>query len=173
MFKERRFPDAERGLARLRDAGYGSVVSVAYVPDPARMEMLRDYGFSLLGGCSIIDKRRGGGSIKVGDREMTGLLRMLDPTPAQLAEFEELCALKAAQNPLVDLWYFSSECPAGCLPLAAHLDVFARFLTNEEIAGELGIAEETVKQHASSVYRKLGVGDRRAAARAAAAALAG
>lgn len=121
-------PDAERGVERLRDVGFGSAVSVAYVPDTQRMKMLRKYGISLAGGCSIIDKRRGGGSIKVGDRELTGILKMLDPTPAQLSEFEKLCALKAAQNPLVDLWYFSSECPAGCLPLSAHLDAFSKFL---------------------------------------------
>lgn len=52
------------------------------------------------------------------------------------------------------------------------LERFARHLTNEEIARELNIAEETVKQHASSLLRKIGVSNRREAARMAPAWLA-
>ncbi|MBT3378526.1 MAG: hypothetical protein HN742_25030 [Lentisphaerae bacterium] len=138
-------PDSGRGMERLRAVGFGSAVSMAYVPDPQRMAQLQTYGISLAGGCSIIDKRRGGGSIKVGDRAITGILTMLDPSTAQLGEFEELCALKAAQNPLVGVWYFSSECPAGCLPLAAHLDTFAKFLVATHQGVKRGNPRATVQ----------------------------
>lgn len=47
------------------------------------------------------------------------------------------------------------------------LERFARHLTNEEIAAELDIAEATVKQHVSSLLRKLGAANRREAARVA------
>ena len=47
------------------------------------------------------------------------------------------------------------------------LSLLARRMSNKEIAGELHISEATVKRHAHSIYAKLGVSGRRAAARAA------
>ena len=45
--------------------------------------------------------------------------------------------------------------------------LLGRRMSNKEIAGELHISEATVKRHAHSIYAKLGVSGRRAAARAA------
>ena len=40
------------------------------------------------------------------------------------------------------------------------LRLIARGLTNSEIASELCISKDTVKNHVSNMYRKLGVSDR-------------
>jgi len=47
------------------------------------------------------------------------------------------------------------------------LRLIARGLANKEIAKELHIAKDTVKQHAKAVYQALGIGSRSQAARAA------
>ena len=56
-------------------------------------------------------------------------------------------------------------------PLSARETVVLRYLptllSNQEIAGELYVSVNTVKTHLKSIYRKLGVSDRRAAVRLA------
>ena len=56
-------------------------------------------------------------------------------------------------------------------PLSARETVVLRYLptllSNQEIAGELFVSVNTVKTHLKSIYRKLGVSDRRAAVRLA------
>jgi len=56
-------------------------------------------------------------------------------------------------------------------PLSARETVVLRYLptllSNQEIAGELFVSVNTVKTHLKSIYRKLGVSDRREAVRLA------
>ena len=47
------------------------------------------------------------------------------------------------------------------------MELMARGSTNGEIAGELHLSPHTVKDHASAVYRKLGVRNRAEAVRRA------
>jgi len=49
------------------------------------------------------------------------------------------------------------------------LDRLRRHWLNKEIAADLAVSVETVKTHTANLYAKLGVGDRRAAVRRAAA----
>jgi DNA-binding NarL/FixJ family response regulator len=57
---------------------------------------------------------------------------------------------------------------AGLSPKERAVLVFvARGLSNKEIAKELWVSEQTVKFHLTNIYRKLGVGNRTEAARAA------
>lgn len=97
------------------------------------------------------------------DPRMTRVLLEAPPT-ASVAEThtkEQAAASAGAAAP--------PPAPAPAVPLvrgreAEVLHLVAQGLANKQIARELGISERTVKVHVSSLFRRLGVGDRVSAA---------
>ena len=119
-------PEFDRFVKRWRDMGFGSVYGIDPL-DAERMAVLKGYGIAYMGS-PIMDKRTGGGIIEAGGRTISGIHDMVNPTDGQLREFEELCALKAAANPQIEIWWFAGECNAGCQPLESNRDAFGKFL---------------------------------------------
>ncbi len=72
------------------------------------------------------------------------------------------------QNQFLGEFHISKEVEESSQPLSARemevLSCITRGLSNKEIASTLGISHQTVKNHISSILRKLGVDDRTQAA---------
>ena len=60
--------------------------------------------------------------------KMINIKTRINPTDEELAEFENICAVKARNRPWNKIWFFTGESNPGCMPLEGHPDAFAKFL---------------------------------------------
>lgn len=131
-------PEMERFIQREREIGFGSVVydfiglgiDPDYDLDRERVELLNKYGFAYMGRPVIQVHAGEDGEIseKQGEIKMSGIKHMIDPTPAQLEQFEDIVALKAKMRPWNNIWWFVGESNPAVRPMEAHGDAFAKFL---------------------------------------------
>ena len=131
-------PDMERFLARERAIGFGSFSmdfggfanDLDYSLDQERMLLVENYGFEAMGRPVLKLHDGVGGEIS----EQDGAIKMINiktktnPTDEELAEFENICAVKARNRPWNNIWWFVGESNPGCMPLESHPDAFAKFL---------------------------------------------
>jgi len=130
-------PDYERFLAHERAIGIGSVHGdfigwgghVDYDREEERIRLMERYGIDQIGKVAmdfyskesrIEDKKSG--------LVMTNICNRLNPTAAELAEFEHICEMKAKNRPWFNLWWFTAESNPGIEPLQSHPEAFAKFL---------------------------------------------
>jgi hypothetical protein len=131
-------PEMERFIQREREIGFGSVVydfiglgiDPDYDLDRERMELLKKYGFAHMGRPVVQVHTGEDGEIseEQGKIKMSGIKHMIDPSSAQLKQFEDIVALKAKMRPWNNIWWFTGESNPAVRPMEAHRDAFARFL---------------------------------------------
>ncbi|MCC6423296.1 MAG: hypothetical protein IT447_07430 [Phycisphaerales bacterium] len=131
-------PHYERSLARERAIGFGSICydfiafanDLDYNLDRERVELAERYGFDFMGRpvLKLHDGVDGEISEQNGKVVMQGIKNLINPTDAELAKFEEICALKAKNRPWNKIWWFTGESNPGAMPLESHHDAFAKFL---------------------------------------------
>ena len=130
-------PEMERFIAHERNLGYGSY-SYDFLKfgndldlelDKERADLLTKYGFEPTGRL-IASALTGDGEIseKNGQMKVTGIKSMIDPTPEQLKAVEEICRVKAELRPWSPVWFFTAESDPGMMPMAGHLDAFAKLI---------------------------------------------
>jgi len=127
----------DRFLARERAVGVGACCQVgpeesSVAVDKERSELVAAHGIEQLGRPVVVKRHgpHGHGKI-VGDDGrvvMDNIKTRVNVTDEELAQFESICALKAARRPWVKQWYFAAECRAGLKPLSDDLDSFCKFL---------------------------------------------
>jgi len=97
--------------------------------------------------------------LRVGGDELAHVAAILSAIGVSAGEPGETPSLQSLPASVVN--------PSGMDPLTPRersvLALLARHYTNKEIAGDLLIAQETVKKHSINLYRKLNVGGRREA----------
>ncbi len=131
-------PDMERFLERERAIGFGSFAcdfgsfanDLDYALDKERMQLVEKYRIEPMGR-GVLKLHNGiGGEISEenGKIKMINVKTMLNPTDEQLAEFENICAVKARNRPWNKIWWFTGESNPGCMPLEGNPDAFAKFL---------------------------------------------
>jgi len=138
-------PDMERFLERERAIGFGSITydfgsfanDLDYNLDEERMKLLDKYGIACVGRPVLKLHNGVGGEISEDNEKykMINIKTMLNPTDAELAEFEKICAVKAKNRPWNKIWWFTGESNPGCMPLEGNPEAFAKFL----IATQRGI----------------------------------
>lgn len=131
-------PGMERFLERERAIGFGSICydfikfanDLDYALDKERMALVDKYGFGYMGRpvLKLHDGQGGEISEEGGAVKMVDVKTRVDPTDAELAEFEAICELKARNRPWNKIWWFTGESNPGCMPLESHPDAFAKFL---------------------------------------------
>lgn len=100
-----------------------------------------------------------------GPREVIGIVRRVAAGEAVIRE--QVQARPELVNRLVAQWQTPASTEANQLsfsPLTAReleiLDCIARGMSNKEMAAQLSISDQTVKNHVTALLRKLGVSDR-------------
>ena len=131
-------PEMERFVERERAVGFGSIAydfikfanDLDLSLDEERMRLVEAYGFEVMGRpvLKLHDGEGGEISEENGAIRMQNVKHRIDPTEAELAVFESICARKAARRPWNTLWWFTGESNPGCMPLESHPEAFARFL---------------------------------------------
>ena len=128
-------PEMERFLERERAIGFGSInydfgtfgSDLDYGLDSERMQLIEEYGFGYMGrpvlqhGCSEISEANG-------LYKMTNINTKTNPSTFYLADFENICRIKAQNRPWNKIWWFCGESNPGCEPLESVPDAFAKFL---------------------------------------------
>ena len=120
-------PDMERFVARERAIGFGSFTydfgsfgnDLDYSLDKERMQLVEKYGIEPMGR-EVAGMHGGvGGEISEenGKIKMINIKNMINPTDEELAEFENICAVKAKNRPWNKIWWFTGESNPGCMPL--------------------------------------------------------
>ena len=131
-------PDMERFMERERAIGFGSFAcdfgsfanDLDYGLDKERMQLVEKYGIESMGRAVLKLHAGVGGEISEDNErvKMTNIKSKLNPTDEELAEFADICALKAKNRPWNKIWWFTGESNPGCMPLEGNPDAFAKFL---------------------------------------------
>ena len=131
-------PHMERSLERERAIGFGSICydfvkfanDLDYDLDRERVELCERYGFEFMGRPVLKLHDGVGGEIteKQGAVVMQNIKTRINPTDAELKEFEDIVALKAKNRPWNKIWWFTGESNPGVMPLESNPDAFAKFL---------------------------------------------
>ena len=137
-------PEMERFVEHERNLGYGSYSydflkfgnDLDLALDKERADLLTKYGFEPTGRL-LATALAGDGEISEKNGEMTvsGIKSMIDPTREQLAAVEEICRVKAELRPWSPIWFLTAESDPGMMPMAGHLEAFAKLMvaTNKGI----------------------------------------
>lgn len=130
-------PEMERFVAHEARIGYGSYSydflkfgnDLDLTLDKERADLMKKYGYEPTGRL-IASALTGDGEIseKNGEMKVTGIKSMIDPTPEQLAAVEEICRVKAELRPWSPVWFFTAESDPGMMPMAGHLEAFAKLI---------------------------------------------
>ena len=130
-------PEMERFVQHEARIGYGSYSydflkfgnDLDLALDKERADLLTKYGYEPTGRL-IATALTGDGEIseKNGEMKVTGIKSMIDPTPEQLAAVEEICRVKAELRPWSPVWFLTAESDPGMMPMAGHLEAFAKLI---------------------------------------------
>jgi len=127
-------PEMGRFLERERAIGFGAYTyeyygfgdDCNYSRDQERWELAESYGFTSMGRGVL----KGNTAISEGEGTyyMGNINYMISPTEANLAQFADICQIKATNRYWNDMWWFTGESNAGCQPLESNDVAFAKFL---------------------------------------------
>lgn len=130
-------PEMERFVERERNIGYGSYSydflkfanDLDLALDKERADLMEKYGFEPTGRL-ITTAIEGNGQISEmgGKMKILNVKDMIDPTPEQLAAVEEISRVKAELRPWSPVWFFTAESDPGMMPMAGHLEAFAKLI---------------------------------------------